>query len=421
MIQGGHRSQRDSRTPRRCSRKTSEESQSSPRINIPPVEQRRSRPDGGKAVGHPRRQHGPRRASESALLPPIKLSSFRQPSTSSPTHDANEASSPTSHLSFPLRAGSGAGVMDADNNALHGIPESLLTPEAERGARSPLARKETRSNQSVAETSDTPRLSPVATSDHIRLRAERRVLKSVNDVINDVTSKTPTVPLLEGGGGGGGGGSPTPRPALRGKTHRRVSMQSLPKLSHEEEHFSIRRKIEQFRKWHEEQYTEKLKSLKVEAEKEKQEADPKPRPLVQPVEIDFAKILEENMKHKKQEKKDAKKGGRRRDSNGNPVSHAAADEHPEDACSHKNRSARCKSSTTWRTWRDVNESYAYDDVTKYIEENELLPPDRVEWIHSWLGDVHEALGQDDDLKAIDEGSAGKIEMSVDRGDVCTGI
>ena len=31
---------------------------------------------------------------------------------------------------------------------------------------------------------------------------------------------------------------------------------------------------------------------------------------------------------------------------------------------------------TWKTWRNANESYAYCDVNKYIEDNELLPEEK---------------------------------------------
>ena len=46
---------------------------------------------------------------------------------------------------------------------------------------------------------------------------------------------------------------------------------------------------------------------------------------------------------------------------------------------------------TWKTWRNVNESYAYCDVRKYIEENELLPEEKGERISQWIDDVYKAM------------------------------
>ena len=45
---------------------------------------------------------------------------------------------------------------------------------------------------------------------------------------------------------------------------------------------------------------------------------------------------------------------------------------------------------TWRTWRNINDSYAYSDVSKYIEENELLPEDKEKRISQWIDDVYDA-------------------------------
>jgi hypothetical protein len=41
---------------------------------------------------------------------------------------------------------------------------------------------------------------------------------------------------------------------------------------------------------------------------------------------------------------------------------------------------RSPSEQTWRTWRDVNDSYAYSDVRKYIKDNELMGSEKEEWI-----------------------------------------
>jgi hypothetical protein len=40
--------------------------------------------------------------------------------------------------------------------------------------------------------------------------------------------------------------------------------------------------------------------------------------------------------------------------------------------------------TSWRSWRDVNQSDVYSDVGKYISENNLLPNDKRERISAWI-------------------------------------
>lgn len=369
---------------------------------------RRSRGERVKAYSQRRQFGSSRRASESALFPPIRVASTRQPpSASSPTHDANVTSSPTSAVSYPLNT----------------MTSVLVTPAADRDGLSPLTRKpDAASKLSAGESSDTSRLSPLATSDSIRLKVERRVLKSVSDVINDV-SKTPPVNPPEGDVPG-----PTPKPAAAApKPHisRRVSMQSLPKQTSGEEPFSIRRKIEQFRKWHDEQYMEKLKKLRMEPERDRRVANhpelSTPAAKQSSVEIiDFAKILEENMKNSGKSS-DKKQTREKTNSNGNfskPTSKLVASTTDKQFSfgSHlkKSKSKRCKSGGTWRTWRDVNDSYAYDNVTKYIEENELMPPDRVDWIQSWLKDVETAL---DLAEATDENGNSKPTAEKDQSHV----
>ena len=51
---------------------------------------------------------------------------------------------------------------------------------------------------------------------------------------------------------------------------------------------------------------------------------------------------------------------------------------------------REKTMITWKTWRNVNESYAYCDVNKYIEDNELLPEEKEKRIYEWIDDVFNA-------------------------------
>ena len=42
---------------------------------------------------------------------------------------------------------------------------------------------------------------------------------------------------------------------------------------------------------------------------------------------------------------------------------------------------------TWQTWRDINQSDAYDNVQSYIDENELLPDDKKQVITNWIDSV----------------------------------
>ena len=42
---------------------------------------------------------------------------------------------------------------------------------------------------------------------------------------------------------------------------------------------------------------------------------------------------------------------------------------------------------TWQTWRDINDSDAYDDVQSYITENRLLPNDKKNDITQWIDSV----------------------------------
>ena len=133
-----------------------------------------------------------------------------------------------------------------------------------------------------------------------------------------------------------------------------------------EEPFSIRKKIEQFRKWHEEQAKSRLskhspenrESYKSKSEV-KQESICSKKPLVN--------LAEERLQAKKEDPGRAESPPARVD--------LAEIE-------------RISSAKTWRTFRDVNDSYAYSDVKLYIRENKLLPPDKESWILNWVKDVH---------------------------------
>jgi hypothetical protein len=48
---------------------------------------------------------------------------------------------------------------------------------------------------------------------------------------------------------------------------------------------------------------------------------------------------------------------------------------------------RSNSARTFRS-RDINDSYAYNDVKKYIEENDLMSPEKAEFIKIWIKNVN---------------------------------
>ena len=171
------------------------------------------------------------------------------------------------------------------------------------------------------------------------------------------------------------------------------------------ETFSIRKKIEQFRRWHEEQYKEKLKKLKEDIDNQF-EAEPRPKTKRSPK----TKKLTSNEKYASIENGD----------NNEKENHPKAEKDrklvqkdsvtsPEETISHSDKQPmdvqesvenqtddKSVSEQTWHTWRDVNDSYAYNDVNKYIVDNELMNSEKSEWIHDWIIDVEKALGEPDE-------------------------
>ena len=151
------------------------------------------------------------------------------------------------------------------------------------------------------------------------------------------------------------------------------------------ESFSIRKKIEQFRRWHEEQYREKIKKLKQEVDHQfdvehhklaRQVAGVRETPTSKndhSVTIDHDQENDRTSSPKSQEKMDEGK---------DPVNglSATTDTKP-----------RTESARTWKTWRQVNESYAYNDVKKYIKDNELMDPEKEMWIKKWIIEVNKAM------------------------------
>lgn len=150
------------------------------------------------------------------------------------------------------------------------------------------------------------------------------------------------------------------------------------------ESFSIRKKIEQFRRWHEEQYREKIKKLKQEVDHQYDVEQHKfARQIVGLRETPTSKndhsvtieheIVERVCSPKSQEKMEEDK------ETTNALS-ATTDTKP-----------RTESARTWKTWRHVNDSYAYNDVKKYIKDNELMDPEKEMWIKKWIIEVNKAM------------------------------
>jgi hypothetical protein len=52
---------------------------------------------------------------------------------------------------------------------------------------------------------------------------------------------------------------------------------------------------------------------------------------------------------------------------------------------------RVHSAKTWQTWRDINQSDAYNDVKRYIKDNDLLGGDKEKHIRDWLARVDQAM------------------------------
>ncbi|KAK3087675.1 hypothetical protein FSP39_009024 [Pinctada imbricata] len=146
-----------------------------------------------------------------------------------------------------------------------------------------------------------------------------------------------------------------------------------------DEPFSIRKKIEQFRRWHEEQYKDKLKRLKEEVdiqyEVEHRKLQ-KSRLGESPGETDKSIDRHTNRQERKNYKREIS------------AQHTSSTEH--NGAEHL-LGEHASSERTWHTWRDVNDSYAYNDVKKYIEDNELMNKEKEDWIQKWIVEVETAL------------------------------
>lgn len=160
---------------------------------------------------------------------------------------------------------------------------------------------------------------------------------------------------------------------------KKSNIKSPPKLTASEEPFSIRRKIEQFRKWHEEHYTDKLKHMRLEANNSNgvNKTSTKMFPGV-----DFTKVLEQSITQSRKEETNEDKIDKNNNSKFVDIAQRGLVTHIR---------LRPETTSTWKTWRGINESYAYNNVDAYIRDNDLMDEERKEWIQLWLRDVNLAM------------------------------
>ncbi|KAK3611585.1 hypothetical protein CHS0354_018099 [Potamilus streckersoni] len=172
-----------------------------------------------------------------------------------------------------------------------------------------------------------------------------------------------------------------------GLYHRTDKKQKDNVKTKENETFSIRKKIEQFRKWHEEQNKEKIKRLKQEVdnqyEAEQHKLIRQVPPGVKSASVNenrTDRIISRSVRSEEKVNGSKDKDNEKENENdaGNDVSTTATKD-------------RTESAKTWHTWRDVNDSYAYTDVKKYIAENELMDQEKETWIQKWISEVNKSM------------------------------
>lgn len=150
-----------------------------------------------------------------------------------------------------------------------------------------------------------------------------------------------------------------------------------------DESFSIRKKIEQFRRWHEEQYREKIKKLKQEVDHQFEAEHSK-------ISRTVGAALRDETPTSKIEMSIVDEI----DNQPSDGSHEKMDEERDTVAltlTNGTSKPRSGSARTWKTWRDVNDSYAYNDVQKYIKENELMDDEKSLWIKKWILEVNKAM------------------------------
>lgn len=151
-----------------------------------------------------------------------------------------------------------------------------------------------------------------------------------------------------------------------------------------DENFSIRKKIEQFRKWHEqEMINHKIEKLHKEID-DQYDADKKKanKPLINVDELPTVFSPKHSSTHGKKTSLEEK--GRNKSLHEDMIQDDSG----------RTEIERSPSEQTWRTWRDVNDSYAYTDVKKYIRDNELMGNEKEDWIKKWVIEVNSAMESD---------------------------
>lgn len=148
-----------------------------------------------------------------------------------------------------------------------------------------------------------------------------------------------------------------------------------------DESFSIRKKIEQFRRWHEEQYREKIKKLKQEVDHQFEAEQNKA----------IRQVVGGVLRETPTSKNDMSVTGEHEKENYIEPLEKMEEETLALASANENSKPRSGSARTWKTWRHVNDSYAYSDVQKYIKENELMDDEKALWIKKWIIEVNKAM------------------------------
>ncbi|CAL1547282.1 unnamed protein product [Lymnaea stagnalis] len=198
------------------------------------------------------------------------------------------------------------------------------------------------------------------------------------------------------------------------KETRSPAVKNGEKMKSFAEPFSIRSKIEQFRKWHEDQFMEKLTRLKLETGSGNGFHEPTPNslphsgteitkiietscvesgPKATPVGDDIESSQHISLTDTQNPLADTPMGDGvfgsvvDRDIYTNLENDATSDQHP----------VRPVTSVTWKTWRDVNVSDAYCNVDKYIRDNDLMDEEREQWIRVWITNVQSAMAQMEDV------------------------
>ena len=103
---------------------------------------------------------------------------------------------------------------------------------------------------------------------------------------------------------------------------------------------------------------------------------------------------------------------------GSSESSVAGDTRPESPPAEVPAELRMRvfSAKTWRTWRSVNESYAYKDVSQYIEDNDLMTDEKASRIQDWMASVADPLNDTSQVEEVEEEEA--EEEDVEARELC---